>query len=206
MKKLASLILLLLMMSFAAVAQADYTLTLVTAYSPDTDPHAFTYYCPTPVEENFEDTTLIPGLSITEVGGVGIIPPAIFGNFYENIVDASVPRYQTFNYSSGMRGWGAWFDLAGPGGPGSGIDVYLADNDQFIMTIPGAAAGEFYGFITAGTFTGVKFMNHPGTDGVQETYDLDGLAVCPAPIPPSAILLGTALLGLVGLRFRKKLT
>jgi hypothetical protein len=199
MKKVAVLSIILLVMGFATVAQADYTLTLVSKYLPDTNPDAFTYYCPSPAVENFEDTTLIPGLSITEVGGAGLIALGV----YQNTVDADVPRYQTFNYSPGMYGFGAWFDLAGPGGPGSEIDVYINDNNQFVMTIPRTAAGEFYGFFSDMAFLGVRLEDHQNPLGVQETYALVDLVVCPIPLPPSAFLLGTGLLGLVGWRTRK---
>jgi hypothetical protein len=199
MRKIAILSVFLMIMGFAAAAQA-YTLNILYAYLPPSDPNAFTYYCPVPVVENFEDTTLIPGLSITEVNGAGTIALGV----YQNTVRASVPRYQIFNYDPGMNAFGAWFDLAGPGGPGSEIDVYIDDNNQFVMTIPRTASGQFYGFIADGTFTKVRLEDHQNPLGVQEQYALVDLAVCPIPIPPSAILLGSGLLALVGLGFRRR--
>ena len=104
-----------------------------------------------------------------------------------------------------MTGFGAWFDLAGPGGPGTGIDVYIADTNKFVMSIPSTAVGQFYGFIADTPFTGVSLVDHNDISGggFQETYALVDMAVCPVPVPPTALLLGSGLLGLVGLRFRK---
>jgi len=155
-----------------------------------------------PVIENFEDTTLISGLSITEVGGAG----AIHDGVYENIDNSAVPRYQIFNYNS-MTAFGAWLDLVGPGGPGSSIDMYINDGLQFVMNVPNTAAGEFYGFITDLPFTGVRFSEGNDPYGFQETYfavDL-GLVIGPAvPIPPTAYLTIAGLIPFIRLR-RKSL-
>lgn len=175
----------LLIMGFAAVAQADYTITLVDHYLPtsSTDKEAFTTICPSVVVKNFEDAMLIPGLSITEVNGAGTIHDGV----YQNSVRGFTGRYQVFNYSPGMYGFGAWFDLAGPGGPGSEIDLYINDNMQFVVTIPRDYAGQFQGFFVSSDdpFYGVRFVDHENPLGNQETYALVDLAVCPVPVPPA---------------------
>jgi hypothetical protein len=214
MKKIAVFLMVFLIMSFAAVAHADYTLTIFEKYLPSYtgDPEAFTTKCPSPIVENFEDTTLVSGLTITEINNVGTIHDGVYENSVKasgsplNPLDAAA-KYQIFNYSPSMYGFGAWFDLAGPGGEGSGIDVYINDNNQFVMSIPNTAEGQFYGFFSDTPFTGVRLQDAMVDEPnlyVQETYALIDLAVCPIPIPPSALLLGSGLLGLVFLRRRRK--
>ena len=109
MKKVAVLSMFLIVMAFAGVGQA----ATVTAYD-DYVAWIGSIANPPPIVENFEDLTLLPGFSITEVGGAGIIANGV----YTNIVDNAVPRYQIFNYAPGMTAWGGFFGFGPPRRPG----------------------------------------------------------------------------------------
>ncbi|HAY22478.1 MAG TPA: hypothetical protein DCY27_10005 [Desulfobacterales bacterium] len=198
MKKVAVLSMFLIVLGFAAMAQAA-TVTVYTDYTAWQA--AIEVSSPPPfVTENFEDPTLLPGFSITEVNGAGTINAGV----YTNIVDDDAlggPRYQIFNYAPGMDAWGGFISLT-PGGPGSSIDVYINDFTQFVMNIPNTAIGEFFGFTSDMTFTGVLFKEGPGS--AQETYFSVDMSISPIPIPPTALLMGGGLLGLVGLGWRRR--
>ncbi|SEM57255.1 VPLPA-CTERM protein sorting domain-containing protein [Syntrophus gentianae] len=192
MKKIASIFMFLLVMSFAAGAQA-YNVTVYTNYVSWLNAINLS----TLVVENFDDATLEPGLSITETGYTG----AIHYGVYENIVDQDVPSYQVFNLSQGMTAWGGWFDLKNPGGAGTGIDMYIDDNNTFVTSIANTNEGQFVGFVADGSFNGVRLQDAGGS-GIQETYFLVDSAMSAVPIPPAIFLLGSGLLGLGFVRRR----
>jgi hypothetical protein len=186
MKKFFALTCIALTFCFAVSANAN--ITLINNYT------SFLSYCPSPLVENFEDTTLVPGLTITEVG----TPGSIHDGIYENIVRGA-NQYQVFNYNS-LLGFGAWLDLTNPGGPGSELDMYA--DGTFVRTVPNTAAGEFYGFYSDVPVLQVAFMDHLNPYGWQETYysiDL-ALGTNPVPLPAAVWLLGAGLMGLVGIR------
>jgi len=203
MKKITLLALVLLLVGLVAgVKAADYftvgSIDDFNFYNEEV------YKTGQAIVENFNNDKInTPGLTITEVGGAGTFKLG----YYENIVDKDVNlpagRYQVYNYAGGMNGFGGWFDLAGPGGPGSSIDVYVGAT--FVGNIPNTYAGQFWGFFSnIGPFTSVTFVEGPGS--AQETYQVVDLAICPAvPVPASLLLLGSGVLGLVGIGIRRKL-
>ncbi|RPH50435.1 MAG: PEP-CTERM sorting domain-containing protein [Desulfobacteraceae bacterium] len=198
MKKIltALTVFLFVIMGFAGGAQA-YSITTYSNYLSwldAIDPNTY-------VNENFEDTTLEPNFSITEIGGTGTIA---FG-LYTNIVDSIVPRYQIFNYATGMYAFGGFFNLNDPGGPGSSIDVYINDDNTFVMNIPAIADDFFYGFVTDGSFLGVRFEEYAQAPaGYQETYYGIDVSLAAVPEPTTLLLLGFGLIGLAGVSRKLK--
>ncbi|MDY0188247.1 MAG: hypothetical protein RBR16_10025 [Syntrophus sp. (in: bacteria)] len=194
MKKIAYVFMFLLVMSFAAGAQA-YTVTTYTNYVSflnAIDPSAL-------VVENFDDAAFEAGFSLTEAGGAGVVHYGI----YENIVDVDTNRFQVYNYAPGMSAFGGWFDLKNPGGAGTGINMYINDDNTFVTAIPNTNEGQFVGFVTDTRFFGVRLEDAAGA-GIQETYFAVDVAMVPnpVPVPPAIFLLGSGLLGLGFVRRR----
>jgi hypothetical protein len=197
MKKLLVLSMFLFLVTFAVGAQA-YNVTVTN----DLDQMIYVGGSPL-LTENFEDLVMMPGFSIIEVNGTGTITTGR----YTNIVDKDVPRYQIFQYLPGMTSFGGFLNLAsvyGAGGPGSELDMFVNNSGtwEFVQTVPNTAKGEFYGFVTDGAFTQVKFADHGSTSGIQETYYSIDMSLHPTPIPGALLLLGPGLIGLAGIRRR----
>jgi len=190
MKKLAILSVFVLFMGFGALDQASASFTVMN------DDVLFFNLPGNTLTENFQNNTYsLPGFSINEVNGSGTFHDGV----YENIVDHN-GRYQEYVYTPGMSAFGAYLNLTGPGGPGQGIDMYV--NGTYILSVPNTARGEFYGFLSTETFYKVDF--YAGNfSGIQETYyNIDTSLKSAVPLPGAVYLLGSGLLGLLGLRRR----
>lgn len=151
------------------------------------------------INENFEDTTLVSGFSITEINGAGSIHDGV----YENIVDKDANRYQVFNYAN-MKAWGGFLDLKNPGGAGTGINVFINDDNTLLFNVPNTVEGQFVGIVLtgSGSFNGIRFEDAAGA-GIQETYYSIDMSMATVPEPATMLLLGLGLFG-IGIASRKK--
>jgi hypothetical protein len=142
--------------------------------------------------QSFDSTTLNPGVSLTTVNGV-------INTTDDRFDDVVAPggASTTWSFTPQVHGLGGFFNLAGPGGQGTGINVYADGN--FVGLISNVLAGQFWGFLSTDTFTNILFIGD-GQGGGQETYTLDDLHYCPVPVPSAVWLFGSGLLGLAGLR------
>lgn len=203
MKRLTVLgLAVVLVFSLAAVAVATPA-PVFTTYSSVLD---WTNACPDNKIQDFDETFptgLNPGVSVTTVNGFVNLTNNL--NVWQDIV---VPggATTTWHFATPVHGIGAFFDLANPGGPGTGIDVF-ADGVQVSASpvIINTTAGQFWGFLSPTAFTDILFAAD-GQPGIQETYIMDDLHYCPVPVPPAVLLFGSGLLGLVGFRFRRTLS
>ena len=106
-----------------------------------------------------------------------------------------------FSFAAPILAFGGSFDLAGPGGQGTGIIVTLdlVGGGQTVLTqqIPSYFSDNFWGFVSTEAFSAVRFST--GTQAVGfETYRLDNLRYAAAPVPTPAAL-GLFGMGLIGL-------
>ena len=132
-------------------------------------------------EEFFADTTLNPGLSVvTSAGSVG-------SGMWNDRLDPGPPDTTTWFFATPIIGFGGNWDLAGPGGPGMGIHLFL-DGVSVGDEIPNSFAGEFFGLISTTLFDEVLLTVGAQTGGA-ETYTLDNM-VYAVPEPVTLSLLG----------------
>jgi hypothetical protein len=158
-------------------------------------------------EEFFDDAIFAPGVSVvSDVGlvqaGTGVLGPD--GVWWDRV---SPPDFglatTTWSFANPLVGFGAYWDLNYPGGPGTGITLSL-DGNPVGTEILNSTEGGFFGVTSTVPFNSVLVANGTQAYGV-ETYEMDNMVTSTIPAP-GAILLGSIGLGVVNwLRRRKTL-
>lgn len=103
----------------------------------------------------------------------------------------------TLTFATAINSFGGVWDLFGPGGPGTGINVYF--DGVFAGLISDTTFGSFVGFSSLTPFTTVLLVAD-GQSGVQETYELASFTV---PEPSTMVLLGSSAFLALFRRLRK---
>jgi hypothetical protein len=148
------------------------------------------------VEITTFNAPIAPPVSVASPNGV-----LSGGKWNDLINDDDGPTIWSF--ASAINGFGGFFDLFFPGGPGTGITVTLGlvgGGTEVLDDIPDTIAGTFWGFTSDTAFTSVSFSE--GSGCCFETYTLDNLTIgafpapSPVPLPASFGLLAIAVGGI----------
>jgi len=154
--------------------------------------------------EDFSDSVLNAGVSVISNAG-----EIVGGEWSDRVVPSGDST--TFSFATGIFGFGGDWDLAIPGGEGTGITItltLLAGGTEVLTTeIPRSISGTFWGFVSDIAFTDVLLT--AGTQsGIAETFTMDNLVYSSSPtsavpVPAAVWLFGSGLLGLLGVRRKK---
>jgi len=152
-------------------------------------------------EEFFEDAILNPGISIVS-GEPGYVDTT--NQWWWDRVDASnTPPSTTISFATALYGFGGYWNLNDPGGPGVGLTVTI-DGTPVGTEISRYSVFGFYGIVSSSPFSSVVLTEGTQASGV-ETFYLDNMVYSVIPAP-GAILLGGIGVSLVGwLRRRRTL-
>jgi hypothetical protein len=163
------------------------------------------------VVEDFNDPTLVPGLSFTQTAtNCGSLTCGVNGGVFNDRVTAAGGERTVFffNLSEKTYAMGGNWDLAGPGGPGESLNLvaHLMMGNVMVgtaPTIPNTLAGGLFGFTSSLAFDRVQITsaNIPSS-AVAETYTLENLRIA-VPEPATLTLFGFGLAGL-GLMMRRR--
>ena len=142
--------------------------------------------------EDFDDATLLPGVTVTTTTG------SVSGGLFQ---DRLVPGASTtFNFTSAQSAFGGIFDLS-PGGAGLGLSFtlgFLGGGTEIVsQQLANSCTGCFFGFSSTNPFTSVT-LNSGTQGGVAETFNLNNLqiaAAVPEPATWALMLIGFGFVG-----------
>jgi len=150
--------------------------------------------------ETFDDAVLLPDLTINSSAPSFVISAGV-------LHDRLTPSGQStvFSFGSNMQAFGGLWNLAGPGGVGTGILLTLSNGEVLGQEIPDSIAGGFWGFVSTTSFDGFSLASG-SQGGSAETYEINSIYYAASTIPePSTIaIFGLALIGLASRRSKKQ--
>lgn len=167
-------------------------------FTPYTDVAAFNAAVGSAVVEDWEDTTLVPGLTITSDVAT------ISGGNYNDVIDTNGGHNPThISTSFALKGLGGILHLDA-GGTGSGIAtlVYLVGGGAqlFGPVVPDGYNG-FIGLTSDVPFNAIDMFS--GGPGSPQAYTAENLILAPVPVPGALPLMASALAGLIMVRRKR---
>lgn len=169
--------------------------------------------------EDFSDDQLNPGLTYTSSESGHINPQ--FGYYQDVLASSSQNEPQTtWSFTPEITAYGGTWTLGGPGGGGNSLLVSLPEFSYQVGAISNSYNGDFWGFVADEPFTSVLLKGGSGRH--QQMYQLDDMVYSQIgvpmaftvssvsyqtvanPLPPSVLLLGSGLLGLGALGWRRR--
>lgn len=134
-----------------------------------------------PCTENFNDTALNPGLTVASTYP-GLVD--VDNGVWWDILDGTSTT--TWKFAAPIYAFGGTWNLSGPGGPGSEIDVLIQGVWVPVGTIDRDHGSEFWGFVSDMPFTAVRLQSYPQGNYIQETYELEDMVYAYAANSPLA--------------------
>ena len=169
--------------------------------------------------EDFSDDQLNPGLTYTSSESGHINPQ--FGYYQDVLASASQNEpMTTWFFTPEINAYGGTWTLGGPGGSGNSLLVSIPELSCQVGAISNSYNGDFWGFVADEPFTSVLLKGGSGRH--QQMYQLDDMVYSQIgvpmaftvssvsyqtvanPLPPSVLLLGSGLLGLGALGWRRR--
>jgi len=154
--------------------------------------------------EDFSDSILVPNLSITF--GTNL-PGSISGGVWHDRATFTPGDNPVVSFGGGATAFGANWDTAGPGGPGTGIFLFVTFEDgstqNVAVPIPDSFTGNFFGIVSDMTIRSIR-LDADGLGGNFETFDADNVRFVEVPEPTSLALCGLMGAGFLGYRLRRR--
>ena len=166
--------------------------TAVSGFTVGIEDFSATPFADFSIQSDFEDTNpTYVGISVSNSYG------NFTGQWYDR-VDDEASMETTISFNQTIYGFGGYWNLAGPTGPGEGIELWVGGS--IVGTIDRDTAGTFVGIANIGGFKTVVIRGWDQANLV-ETFTLDN-ATYAVPVP-GAILLGILGLSVAGVKLRK---
>lgn len=121
--------------------------------------------------EDFADATLNPGVSVTT--DMGYVTGGLWWDRLSLPDDGDWET--TWHFAAPISAFGGYWDTGNPGGPGTGIAVFINGSWVYVGEISQYNTGQFWGFTSSEPFTDVLLDTGSAGGAWAETYELDNM-------------------------------